>query len=196
MGFWSMAGLAVSFLILASLLLWLLIGRRGSRIAKVLLISVVLWYGLLVYYTPHRMLGWPVSGRLPDYAVLLDWKVIEPAVNAKEAGIYLWMVPKNLDYVEKEATHFFLLNPKNSFRAELKDVPRAYKLPYTREEHKRLGEAARERQKVSGLIMFRNGKGEKGVESEGEIGHMRRGHYEVLDPKKLLIKKFEEGETP
>lgn len=189
MGFWPIAGLAISFLILVSLLLWLVVDRKGSKVVKILTISFVLWYGILLYYTPQKMMGWPTTDNLPDYAVLLSWKVIEPSINPKEAGIYLWMVPKRIGETEEDFFKFLFIDPRHAFVITLENIPRAYKLPYSKGEHKALGDAERKARNLKGLILFW-GKKKKRIGESGEREDLKdEDRYQVLNPRKILRKE-------
>lgn len=162
MNLWSLIGLPVSFVILASLLLWLIVDSKIYKILKALMIAGVIWFGLVLLYTPSRIMGWPVNRNydgMPDVGVVLSWKVIEPSVNTSEAGIYLWIVPKRYGKPEKNLYEIILLDPRYAFAYTLKDTPRAYKLPYNKPEHQKLSKSSSEAAKNKGLLLFRKRKG-------------------------------------
>jgi len=198
MDFWNVGGLSVSFIIIASLLLWLLVERGWPRkIMKTLLIAAVLWYALLVYYTPSKLMGWPTPRGLPECGVVLSWKVIRPEINSKEAGIYLWIVPKEDEMSKEEFFRYYLMHPKRVFSIELEDTPRAYKIPYSRKEADKIGNAELKKRKLKGIIYFKKrkkgasdltGKDSKGSQEEDKSG------YIIIDPQKVLIKEESRNE--
>jgi len=179
MSLWGLVSLVVSFAILAALLLWQTVDKKGSKIMRAFLIVAVLWWGMTLYYLPRGIMGWPKPG-LPDYAVLLSWKVIEPSIDPKEAGLYLWMVPKSLSEVEES---FRKLDPRYAYEFTLNNVPRAYFIPYSKKEHNKLGEAARKAKEVGGLIMFRRGtkrRGERRDSEKDESGYIVKTPREII----------------
>lgn len=151
----------MSYIVLATLLLWLLVGKKIPRILGLILVTGVLWWGVVAYYTPMRMMGWPASTELPEVGVVLEFKIIPPHINSAEAGIYLWIVPK--DHMIEGPVPFstYITNPKSMLEFSHKNVPRAYKLPYSAPEHKKLSKAEMARRKKGGLLMFRKGKKRK-----------------------------------
>lgn len=156
-------GLSLSFLILAGFVAWMLVyAKIGSDLIKGILLLAILWYGMVVYFTPDKMMGWPrsVTGYhdLPETGVVLAWKIVSPRRNSGEQGIYLWMVPK-----EYEKTSGWLdLLPQRIFSLRPEDTPRSYRIPYTEERYDQISEAAgiAEKRKDS-MIVFRKGEKEK-----------------------------------
>jgi len=184
MSLWSLVCLVVSFVILGALLLWQTLEKRGSKVLRAFLIVAVLWWGMTLYYLPQGIMGWPRPG-LPDYAVLLSWKVIEPSIDPREAGLYLWMVPKKFDEVKSSLRK---LDPRFAYEFTLDNVPRAYFIPYSKEEHDKLGAASRKAREVGGLIMFKRGL-KKG---KGIFGREKdESNYIVKNPQEVLKKNVE-----
>lgn len=155
MNLWSILGLPVSFVILAALLLWTLADKRIKVFLKLGLITATLWFGLVLWHTPGNLMGWPkeVNSKyeLPR-CVLIYHKIIYPQINPKEAGIYVWLVPKEKVKIEK--VPFTLVNPKEVLKITLLDTPRAYKIPYTVEEHKELADAVGKSKEKGGIVVF------------------------------------------
>jgi len=158
-GMWTAVGLSVGFLVLASLLLWFLVRKKGSLILNAAMILGVLWYGLALYHTQNKMLGWP-CGKIPDAGIVLSWTVIEPSIDAKEAGIYVWIVPEDF-VIHKERTFLDSLDPRKIWKPEFESVPRSFKFPYSEEEHDELAEASREARKKNGVLLFKRPKDAK-----------------------------------
>jgi len=194
---WSLIGLPIAFVILASLHLWLAVDLRFSKTVKFLSIAAVIWFGLILFYTPSRIMGWPVNSTyntLPNMGVVLSWKIIEPNINAPEAGIYIWLVPKKFGQTEKSFFEILRLDPRHAFTFTLKDTPRCYKLPYDREEHRQLSKKATDARKKRGVLMFKKGKGRWGKKkiSRGQAFE-DKSNWRVLDPSEIL-KKYPEDE--
>jgi len=157
----AIIGLSLSFLVLAGFTAWMLVYTKiGSDWVKGILLLAILWYGMVVYFTPDKMMGWPhsVSGYhdLPDVGVILHWKVVTPRGNPAEEGIYLWMVPK--EYEEKSTWLDFL--PHRIFSLRPQDTPRAYKVPYSERGYEQISEAAgiAGRRKDSMIVFRKPGK--------------------------------------
>jgi len=184
---WAIVGLPIAFAVLTALLLWFLVGKKPPFLLKVCLVAGVVWYGLVLFYTPEGILGWPKKD-FPDYCVVLSFKVIEPAINAEEAGIYLWAVPKEIE----EKGDF--LDNWRVFQHTHKNVPRAYRVEYDEEMHKQLSEADAEAKAVNGLVTFKKPKGAKQGEGRPSDSHNYDDDtgWNVLDPQKIF-KKGEES---
>jgi len=155
---------------LASIVAWIMVyPSKVSDWIKSVMIMVILWYGLVVYYTPSKMMGWPYTGEPPEVGVILSWKIIDPSRDPKNAGIYIWMVPK------REGREYpgilKSLIPMRIFSPESFNIPRAYKFPYS------LGGA---------LNLTQEGKNLK----EGDVLTFRKGK-EDREPQYELL-KFEE----
>ena len=165
----------MSFLILASIVTWMMAyPAKVSDWIKSVMIVIILWYGLVVYYTPSKMMGWPYTGEPPKIGVILSWKVVDPARDPKNAGIYIWMVPKR---EEKEYSGVFKsLIPMRIFSPKSFNIPRAYKFPYSLD---------------GALNLIREGKKLK----EGDILTFRKGkkdeepQYELIEFEEVFTKE-------
>lgn len=191
----SILGLSISFVILAALLLWVCVDKNVSKVIKALMIAGVLWFGLVLLYTPSNMMGWPISTTydgLPDMGVVLSWKVIQPNINGPEAGIYIWMVPKEEGAPEKSLFEIILLDPRYAFKYTLKDTPRCYKLPYEKEEHRRLSKKAAKARKLKGALIFKRGPRERGKSKRQGQGYKDDSGWKVLDPEEIMKKAQED----
>jgi hypothetical protein len=112
--------LSFAFVVITAILLWILIGAKGSWKAKLALIALVPAYGLLILRDADTHAGWPTSKTPPEESVLV-WGVIhEPGDLGKgDPGcIYVWLIPMD-----------------GSGADEPKGTPRAFRLPYSRGLH-------------------------------------------------------------
>lgn len=182
---WGYIGITTAFILLASVLLWILITSRTNVVIKAILISFVMWYGMVLYYTPSNLMGWgkPVEtlDLMPDNSRILWFHVKEPDKIDKTPGAIFFTVVVH----EQEDGTEITLNPKNAFVHRGNREPRMYKLPYTRSLHKKILEAQRGQEGSPGArLMLRKEKGSKGndnrIDSEMTI--------EILNPSDLFKK--------
>ena len=79
---WGYVGLTTAYILIISILLWLFITSRTYLIAKIVIVPVVMWYGLVLYYTPSNLMGWPVNisseQMLPPDAFVVSTTIKEP----------------------------------------------------------------------------------------------------------------------
>ena len=151
MGMWSgYIGLSIAFVIISSIVLWFSIRTPGQIIIKAMLIPATVWYGLVLYYAVPNLMGWPISQTIPDNSHVLAIRIKEPDPTHNDPGaIYFWVNIKP-DSKNSEPTLKAQLNPKNVFSYNSKSQPRAYQMPYSRKMHKKIVEAQRKAQGVSG----------------------------------------------
>ena len=138
-------GLTTSFLVLVALILWLIIHTKNKFwIIKSIIITSATLFSIVVLFSLKDFIGWPSKSTLPQ-EFQLHWAIIdEPSkVKKTEGAIYMWVTA--LDKENKS-----------------KSLPRAYKINYTRKNHKEI---------MKGLISLGDGiqqKGEK-VKSKENI---------------------------
>ena len=163
-------GLTASFLVLVALILWLIILSKNKLwiIKSIIIISATL-FSIVVLFSLKDFIGWPSKSTLPQ-EFQLHWAIIdEPSkVNNTEGAIYMWVTA--LDKENKS-----------------KDLPRAYKIDYTRKNHEEI---------MKGLISLGDGiqqKGEKvkvkeDIDIEEDLSNLQEiVIYEL--PKPLLPEK-------
>jgi len=181
-------GLAATFVVLASVLLWIFIKPDTKGWIKAIVIPFVIWFGFAAWYTPQNLMGWAKITTLeevPGNSIVQNIMIIEPNNNDKGA-MYFWLIP-----LEKEPDSLFW-NPKYAFVYNSKPgEPRVYKTPYDKELHKKLLEAQKEKGKNRGSVLIFKGllKGEKG-KMKGEEGPMNREKqpFKILKPQDIFIK--------
>lgn len=194
MSFLSLLGLPIGFVILAALLLWLLVDKKIRLWFKLALISVVIWFGLVMWSVPGNILGWPKY--VPDKyhlppCIILSYKIIDPVLNPKESGIYLWIVPK--DNAKLTERPFSPIDPRKVLFLTFEDSPRAYKLEYSVEEADNLRKANEEASEMGGIVRFIP----PDQRQRGPDGSRRADHpgdeeddtgWRAVDPRKILEK--------
>lgn len=113
--------IALGFALLAGLLLWFVIGSRGRWWVKLSAIVVTCAFTFAVWDALDSFTGWPSTQSPPSRALLVSSTVDEPD------AIYLWLIP----------------SPKSGLLGYRPDEvePRAYRLPYTREQHEQVDRA-------------------------------------------------------
>ena len=133
----SIIGLSISFVILVTILMWMMAYTKiGPDWLKSIILVIVMWYGLMVYFMPIKMMGWPVCGELPETGIILAWKAIDPGMNPGEGGIYLWMVPK-----EEYGPSWKDWLPNQLWMLKKRDIPRAYRIEYLPKSYEQLSDA-------------------------------------------------------
>ena len=163
-------GLSASFLVIVALILWLIILSKNQLwiIKSIIIISATL-FSIVVLFSLKDFIGWPSKSTLPQ-EFQLHWAIIdEPSkVNNTEGAIYMWVTA--LDKENKS-----------------KDLPRAYKIDYTRKNHEEI---------MKGLISLGDGiqqKGEKvkvkeNIDIDEDLSNLQEiVIYEL--PKPLLPEK-------
>jgi len=107
---------AISFVLLVGLLLWLLAAVRGRWPLKLALICAVPAFGFAILSTTNSLQGWPTGDSPPKSATFVWGVVDEPDPQTGSSGsVYLWLATGT--------------------------KPRAYRLPYSRELHKQIVQA-------------------------------------------------------
>ncbi len=118
----SIAGLLTAYVLLAVLLLSLNLYSSFSWPVKAAGILLVFLFYLVSYFSFPPLLGWPTADKLPERFRLLAAHVQEPdKVAGTEGEIYLWITDMSTGKHAK--------------------VPRAYKLPFSTELHRKVVEA-------------------------------------------------------
>ena len=119
-------GLTISFIILFSLLLWLVIGLKGSWILKIAIITVALLFSSSTILTIENFYGWPATQPMPkEFRVY--WALIEePNESEKtEGALYFWAESTEIESSMSDIFNFMILKG-NRMRGV-----RAYRLPYS-----------------------------------------------------------------
>jgi hypothetical protein len=190
--------IAFTFVLLATMFLWFFIKGGASVWLKLVAVPVVLWYTLALYYAPDNLMGWPTPEGPPGVARVINGIVKQPKAG-DDGAIYLWMISldKEIDYKKSLKD---LVNPKNVFDYNAKNVPRAYILPYDKNLDRQLTKGKNARLDDLGVVIVfkRKGKGKLKKKGEGEETY-DDARIEILNLKDTLKKieknlnKFEEN---
>lgn len=157
-------GLTAMFVVVATLMLWVVIGSKGWWLLKMPVIMATVFFGLAVWYSVGSYLGWP-SDHDPPRKFLIQGVIIkEPSkVDDDPGAIYLTLrqLP-HPDDEKNEGNWFEVLGYEGNERA-----PRLYQLPYSRQLHKSMTEVQKMLQKGKKVIgEFQ--RGELGAKGEGD----------------------------
>jgi len=131
----------VTYLILISLLLWVVIGAKGKWWIKALLILATIWFGFYLDEKLNDLKGWPYLAELP-YRFEVKWAgAKEPNQRTSDPGTLYFLVTTNTE------------------------TPRLYQIEYSRQGH-RLVEKMMMKLREGGRIVgskdgFGNQKGAK-----------------------------------
>lgn len=187
---WGYAGLTTAYILLAAMLLWLFINSRTYLFLKILIVPLVLWYGIVLYYTPTNLMGWPTAIKsveeLPGDAFVSGIQIKEPNKKTLEPGAIFITVIKFSDKSEMK----FSLNPKEAFTYLGKEEPRIYKIPYSKELHKKILEAQKKQRGRSGSTI-KTKKKLKGDKKEGTVGtenSKAKEMFRIINPIELMPK--------
>jgi len=176
-------GLAIAFIIISSVLLFLLIRSKTHVIVKICIIPIVIWYGMALFYIPDNLRGWPTDQQISNDSRVISILINEPSTNSN-GGIYLWLIDKEFKKV--------ILDPRNVFCYNEKNTPRVYKLQYTKELHKKLTIALKKAKETGGFITVKSlfGKGKRGKKGKKGKKGFDSGNleFDVVNPR-LILKK-------
>jgi len=186
-----------AFFLLSSLLLWLIIGIKGHWLVKALVISFVLYFCISIDFSLENLLGWPSDQSLPEKFQVHWIEIKEPNKKTKELGcIYVWATNSSKFYKKDgwdDWRKVFM-----SFQSYDPREPRAYRLSYSKEDHKKAQRAV-ELIKGGNKVGGGNGKGKgkgkgKGGKGDGDGGKKNGGgslsrnggvYFEKLPPSRL-----------
>jgi hypothetical protein len=170
----------ISFLILASILLWVLIGVKGKWWLKLVFIIFVPPLGLLIWNALDSYLGWPTSEEPPERFILIWGVAIEPDPKTGFEGIvYIWGDPSILENTERGILNY---EPEEQ-------EPRAYKIPYSRELHEGLEGAKKKIAKGEQIIMERRKVGEDASGEKEKEGDKKKDKESGVEKREDYYKE-------
>ena len=186
---WSTAGLAMAFVILLSFFLWFLIKAKIQLSIRFIIIPVIIWYGLVLYHTPAKLMGFPLSvnviEQIPEGSVVLYIKIVEPDYKS-EGCFYFYVVHPDK---QKEKSFLDVINPKKIFGFDDTNTPISYKLKYDRKLHEQMIKASRA-MGIGNIMRIWHKKGTKGVDDkEGKGRSIEDSPFKILNPHELLPKE-------
>ena len=140
----GISGVTILYVLLMVLLSWSIIGIKGRWITKGLFMAVAIWFSITLYYSFHNFMGWPTEETIStQYSQVIWFQIKEPSKVSNHPGaIYLWVREISESEKIEGLTLKQLSDPMVWFTYPDETVPRAYKIPYTKEAHKKLREAA------------------------------------------------------
>ena len=158
--------LIVSYLLIVTVLLYLCFKDKfkSPLLADIACIAVVVWFGIALYYAPNHYRGWPVPEYPPEMSYVRDSMVIEPTQDDPGA-IYVLAISFTMPDGERA------YNPKDFLKDIKPGVPRIYKLPYSKEQHKKAS-----KKKGKGQMLFWKTK---------------KDGFKIIDFAKILTKEDE-----
>ena len=187
----GLGGLAVTYILLVSIVCWFIIGSKGKWWLKIVITGLALWFGLTFTYSVNNFMGWPTLEELGDKkAQIIYFQIREPSKKANDEGaIFVWLrlmkvkeEPRGLNIIEA-------MNPRIWFRYTDLRAPRSYKLPYSKEMHKKLNEMQDAKEK-RGNMGFLQKKIEGKDKTDRTDQNSRSERLDVISiaPEKLIPK--------
>lgn len=189
---WGYLGLTTAYILIASMLLWLFINSKTHLALKIIAIPLVLWYGLVLYYTPGNLMGWPKTiasvQDLPGDAFVVSVSIKEPSKkNSDPGGIFITLVE-----LSKEDKVSFSLDPKAAFTYDGSGKPRTYEVPYSKQLHRQIIEMQKAQKGSPGSRIKTNKKGKnKKGKKDGTVGDetsMAKEKFRIINPIELMPK--------
>ena len=140
----GISGVTILYVLLMILLSWSIIGIKGRWITKGLFTAIAIWFSVTLYYSFHNFMGWPTEETIStQYSQVIWFQIKEPSKVSNHPGaIYLWVREISESEKIEGLTLKQLSDPMVWFTYPDETVPRAYKIPYTKEAHKKLREGA------------------------------------------------------
>ena len=149
----------LTFLIVASLSLWIVIGSKGWWFLKTLVVVGVSLFTIALWHSLHGLQGWPTTETIPNKFEVKWIAVEEPNKKTDAPGaIYVWI--KDLE-PEKTPHSWYMTTVHKDIGSE----PRLHKMPYSREGHEKTMQIQKQ---IAGGKKFLGQKGKDG--SVGEPG--------------------------
>ena len=186
----GISGVTILYVLLMVLLSWSIIGIKGRWITKGLFMAITIWFSITLYYSFQNFMGWPTEETInTKYSQLIWFQIKEPSKISDHPGaIYLWL--REISTTEKleGLTLHQLSDPMTWFTYPDETVPRAYKIPYTKEKHKKLRKAAEGRKSGVRTYVERKKKKKQSGQRDGnqEVDDVIR--FRLVNPHDILPK--------
>ena len=157
--------IALTFFIISSLLLWIVIGSKGHWGLKAVTIAFVLYFCLSINISLSNLLGWPSDQSLPEKFQVHWIEIKEPNKRTGDKGcVYVWATSSAGEHHEEDGWRTLFVYFQNYDPTE----PRAYRLNYSRELHERSQEAVGKIKNGEGVGGKNNGQGKGKGEGDGK----------------------------
>ena len=185
----GISGITILYVLLMVSLAWTIIGIKGRWITKGLFMAITIWFSVTLYYSFHNFMGWPTEETIStQYSQLIWFQIKEPSKVTNHPGaIYLWV--REIPESEKleGLTLRQLIDPMVWFTYPDESVPRAYKIPYSKEKHRELRKTVEERKKgAKTYVEIKKGKVVPGKPKQPEIDDEIR--FKLVKPQDILPK--------
>ena len=186
----GISGITILYVLLMVSLAWTIIGIKGRWITKGLFMAIAIWFSVTLYYSFHNFMGWPSEEDISTkYSQLIWFQIKEPSKVTNHPGaIYLWV--REIPESEKleGLTLRQLIDPMVWFTYPDESVPRAYKIPYSKEKHRELRKTVEERKKgAKTYVEIKKGKVVPGKPKQPEIDDEIR--FKLVKPQDILPKE-------
>jgi len=153
----STAAVISTYLLIMLFLCWSVIYSRGRIIYKCVGVAISLWFSISFFYVLPDLKGWPAEISIPEKSRIIWLTIVEPD-NTNPGAFYFWCDIKP----DNQQSAVNLLNPYKRFTYTGRLEPRAYKLPYDRELHKKILEAQKQQKQIGGswieILSHKKGK--------------------------------------
>lgn len=149
----------LTFMIITSLALWVIIGSKGWWILKSAAVMIASLFCITLWNSLDDLQGWATSDTTPAKFEIKWISVEEPNQKTDSPGaIYLWV--KDLE-PEKTAHSWYISTKHKNIGKE----PRLHKIPYSRKGHE---QAVKIQQKIAKGDRFMAGNGNYGKNGVGK----------------------------
>jgi hypothetical protein len=157
--------LTIAFILLTAIILWFVIGARGQWSLKATCIALTLYFSLSLSQSLSSITGWPTTDKIPEQFEI-HWALIEEPNKAtyEKGRMFIWLTPSNMK--KNNTVNWFM-----SFYTPEEGSPRAYSVPYSRDNHEKIDgvlEQLKNGQRVMGGKGVKRGKGEGEGEGDGD----------------------------
>jgi len=159
--------LIISYLLIVSVLLYLCFKDKfkSPLFADIVCIAVVVWFGIALWYAPNHYKGWPVPIFPPEMSFVKDSMIVEPTED-NPGAIYILAISFSMPDGKRA------YNPKDFLEDIKPGAPRIYKLPYSKERHKK----ASKKKKKGQMLFWKN----------------KKDGFKIIDFAKILAKEENE----
>ena len=162
----------LTFMIVASLSLWIIIGSKGWWILKSLAVLGVSFFTITLWYSLDGLQGWPTKETIPAKFEVKWIAVEEPNKKTDAPGaIYAWI--KDLE--PEKTPHSWYISTKHK---DVNSEPRLHKMPYSREGHEKSMQIQKQ---IAGGKKFMGQRGKDG--GVGQPGNGKVGEGEAGEGK-------------
>lgn len=179
-------GLALGFIILITWAILTRIEWPKKTVLQAALIFVCVWFGVVMWLTSQSFFGWPSTEIIsPEQSRILSIRIKEPDPKINFPGaIYLW-----LELKPEIETQEYLLNGLFSPLLYFSNTdPRSFRIPYTRELHKKINQLLKQQKGMAGS--FLTAKGKKGkAKKQGTQIKDDQIEFKIINPVEILSKE-------